>query len=138
MKIHNATLADVSEIYRIDAVTTKENARRQQIDRWVNAGAAFVALIEDVIVGYAVLEYNFFENGFITMLVVKNEARRKGVASALVDSLERRCTRAKLFTSTNASNLAMQALLKKRSYIASGKVFNLDEGDPELFFMKRV
>ena len=39
---------------------------------------------------------------------------------------------------TNLSNLPMQALLAKLNYQLSGVIHNLDEGDPELVFFKRV
>jgi hypothetical protein len=43
-----------------------------------------------------------------------------------------------LWTSTNESNAPMRALLAAHGYIPSGAVEGLDEGDPELFFRKRV
>ncbi len=43
----------------------------------------------------------------------------------------------KLFTSTNLSNLPMQALLAKLGYTLSGVIHNLDEGDPELVYFKK-
>ena len=45
---------------------------------------------------------------------------------------------AKLFTSTNQSNLGMQALLVRLGYEPSGIVHNLDEDDPELIYVKRI
>jgi hypothetical protein len=42
---------------------------------------------------------------------------------------------AKLFTSTNRSNLPMQALLAKLGFVQCGEVNELDPGDPELFFV---
>ncbi|MEO0538637.1 MAG: GNAT family N-acetyltransferase, partial [Cyanobacteria bacterium P01_A01_bin.123] len=42
------------------------------------------------------------------------------------------------FTSTNESNLLMQALMAKLRYIPSGIINNLDEGDPELVYFKRL
>ncbi len=40
----------------------------------------------------------------------------------------------KLFTSTNASNIAMQRLLVASGFIDSGIVHGLDDGDPELIY----
>lgn len=44
----------------------------------------------------------------------------------------------KLFTSTNLSNLPMQSLLSKSGYELSGVIHNLDVGDPEIVYYKRV
>jgi hypothetical protein len=66
------------------------------------------------VLGYGVLEYSFFSNGFISMLCIAASARRQGLGSALLEALASRCRTAKLFTSTNASNHAMRALLRGR------------------------
>jgi hypothetical protein len=50
--------------------------------------------------------------------------------------LESICRTAKLFTSTNLSNLPMQPLLAKLGYKLSGVIHNLDEDDPELVYVK--
>jgi len=138
MKIRYATESDVAAMYAVDHTAAEEGSRRQHIRNWVDAGRAIVALIDEVVVGYAALEYTFFSNGFISMLIVDTASRRKGVATALVKHLEKRCKTDKLFTSTNESNKPMQELMQSMSYEPSGTVYNLDEGDPELFYVKKL
>jgi GNAT superfamily N-acetyltransferase len=138
MRIRDATSSDVLAMYAIDHMAAEEGSRRQHIREWVAAGQAIVAVVDDVVAGYAVLDYTFFGCGFIAMLMVKKESRRKGVATALVAQLEGRCETEKLFTSTNESNKPMQALMQAMSFEPSGTVYNLDEGDPELFYVKRI
>lgn len=138
MKIRDATESDLEAIHGVDQMAAHEGGRRQQIREWVDAGRVVVALIDDLMVGYAVLEYSFFSNSFISMLMVDKASRRKGVATGLVKYLEGMCETDKLFTSTNESNKPMQDLLQSMSYEPSGIVHNLDEGDPELFYVKRL
>ena len=138
IKIRDATELDVAAIYAVDHEAAEEGIRRQHIREWIDAGRAIVALIDGVVVGYAALEYTFFSNGFISMLMVDGASRRQGGATALVKYLEERCETDKLFTSTNESNKPMQGLIQSMSYEPSGTVFNLDEGDPELFYLKRL
>jgi ribosomal protein S18 acetylase RimI-like enzyme len=138
MKIRDATPSDVPAMYAIDHMATKERNRQQHIREWVSKGKAIVAVIDNVVVGYAVLEYTFFGQGFISMLMVEKKNKRKGVATTLVTHLEERCETDKLFTSTNESNKPMQALMQSMSYEPSGTVYNLDDGDPELFYVKRL
>ncbi len=138
MKIRDATESDVVAMYGVDPMAAQEGSRRQHIREWVDTGRAVVALIDYVVVGYAVLEYSFFSNGFISMLMVDKASRRKGVATALIKCLEGTCETDKLFTSTNESNRPMQGLMQSMSYEPSGSVYNLDEGDPELFYVKRL
>jgi len=56
----------------------------------------------------------------------------------LVRHVEQECRTPKLFTSTNESNAPMRALLAKLGFSPSGVIENLDEGDPELVFFKRL
>jgi len=138
MMIRNATENEIDQIIAIDYIASTEETRRQQIREWIKKDCAIIALIDERILGYAVLEYTFFSCGFISMLIVQEEHRRYGIATALVKRLEEACNTEKLFTSTNESNIPMQAFLASMSYEPSGIVHNLDEGDPELFYFKRV
>ena len=138
MMIRNATENEVDQIIAIDYVASTEETRRQQIREWIKEDCAIIALVDGRVVGYAVLEYTFFSCGFISMLLVQEVHRRYGIATALVKRLEEACNTVKLFTSTNESNVPMQAFLESMSYEPSGIVHNLDEGDPELFYFKRV
>ena len=138
MRIRDATESDLEAMYTVVHMVAEEGSRRQHIREWVDAGRAIVALINEVVVGYAVIEYIFFSNGFISMLMVDKANRRKGIAAALVKHLEEICKTDKLFTSTNKSNKPMQGLMQSMSYEPSGTVYSLDEGDPELFYVKRL
>jgi hypothetical protein len=53
-------------------------------------------------------------------------------------AVESRCKESKLFTSTNLSNQPMQSLLANMGYRLCGVVEELDDGDPELVFVKRL
>jgi len=48
------------------------------------------------------------------------------------------CRTPKLFTSTNQSNVPMQGLLATLEFARSGLIENLDDGDPELVYFKRL
>jgi GNAT superfamily N-acetyltransferase len=89
-------------------------------------------------IGVVVLERSFYGNGFVSLLFVDAEHRRQGIATALMKHAERLCPTAKLFTSTNRSNEPMQRLCDALGYEPSGIIHNLDEGDPELVYVKRL
>ncbi|HQW36461.1 MAG TPA: GNAT family N-acetyltransferase, partial [Thermoflexales bacterium] len=111
--------------------------RRELIKRNVLAGNCYIALADGVL-GYVMLEYSFYGNGFVSLLYVSENARRMGAGSALMRHAESVCQTDKLFTSTNMSNAIMQALLDKLGYALSGVLHELDEGDPELVFFKKL
>jgi GNAT superfamily N-acetyltransferase len=72
------------------------------------------------------------------MVYIHFDYRRSGAGAALVKYLESHCQTPKIFTSTNLSNLPMQSLLAKLGYTLSGVIHNLDEGDPEIVYFKRL
>ncbi|MEA4890372.1 MAG: GNAT family N-acetyltransferase [Clostridiaceae bacterium] len=110
--------------------------RMDFIARAIKHGDCYIALSDDVIKAFAVMDYSFFDNAFIELLMVAEKDRRCGFGSALLNYLFAVCKTQKLFTSTNQSNLPMQNLLHKTGFTYCGKVDALDEGDPELFYIR--
>ena len=114
-----------------DAVSEVRPDDRQYIKRALTAGNCFAAFFDSRPVGYAVLDYTFYDNGFVPSLFVEASFRRRGIGASLMARLEAECQTNKLFTSTNLSNQPMQSLLAKRRYSLTGFIDNLDPGDPE-------
>ena len=137
VQIRQAEQEDIPGICSFDHLAGTEG-RRTFIENSVRSGSAYVAVLEGDVVGYTVLEYTFYSLGFIAMLYVHPDHRRTGLGSRLVHHIESVCRTDKLFTSTNESNLPMQALMVKLGYEPSGIINNLDEGDPELVYFKRL
>jgi GNAT superfamily N-acetyltransferase len=127
---------DVATLVAFDHVARADPRRGEFIRRSIAAGGCFVATVGGTPVGYAVLEHSFFGNGLIAMVYTRADRRRRGVGSALVARCEAACETAKLFTSTNLSNTPVQRLLAKCGYRMTGYIDNLDEGDPELVYLK--
>jgi ribosomal protein S18 acetylase RimI-like enzyme len=138
ISIRLANEGDVEALCSLDLVARREKKRREFIIRSVASGACSVAVAEEEVIGYGVLSYTFYDNGCIEMLYVHSDHRRRGAADALLRHLESVCETSKLFISTNLSNLVMQSLLAKSEYVLSGIIHNLDEGDPEIVYLKRL
>ena len=136
--IRPAQSIDKDSILSFDLVGTSDPRRVSFLQDSIKAGECFVSEKSGAITGYGILNYRFFGCGFVALLVVHSSYRRQGVGSVLMGALERECRHQKLFTSTNRSNLPMQALLEKIGYIRSGTIENLDEDDPELVYYKRL
>ncbi|MFF2777462.1 GNAT family N-acetyltransferase [Streptomyces sp. NPDC058052] len=136
MRRANGSEADA--LIGVDAVAVAgDPGRRASIRTWCRQGLAIVAEDASGPLGYCVVEYTFFEHGFVTLLTVAPPARRRGVGQRLLDAAAETCTSAKLFTSTNVSNQAMQRLLQRAGWSPVGLLHGLDEGDPELFYLHR-
>jgi len=134
--IRPAAKTDVDLICGFDHIAQQRKQRRAFVQRSVDAGTCFVAEAHHHVVGYAVLDYAFYEQGFISMLYIHPEYRRQGAGLTLMQHLGSICQTPKLFTSTNMSNLPMQSLLAKLGYNLSGVIHHLDEDDPELVYVK--
>ena len=138
MELRIATIKDADAIIAFDLVVVSEPARAQFIHDQIKSSACYVAVIDAKVVAYAVLNYKFYDNGWIEMLYVHPQFRRQEIGSALIRHLINECRTPKLFTSTNQSNYPMQQLLATLGFDRSGFIENLDEGDPELVYFKRL
>jgi len=127
-----AVAADAALLARVDP------ARRDRIDAAIARGGCWAAELDGRVVGYAIVSRGFFERDFIELLVVDAAHRRRGAGDCLLSAIERSVHGDRLFTSTNESNAPMRALLAKRGWLPSGRIENLDDGDPELVFVKLV
>ena len=136
--IRRAEVRDIRPLTDLDPIAATDPARRQFIREAVETGSAWVAERSGLTMGYATLDYDFFGQGFISLVMIHPAHRRQGAAAALIRHLESICQKKKLFTSTNESNRPMQALLEKLGYRRSGIIHNLDDGDPEIVYFKAV
>ena len=94
------------------------------------------AFSADVLAGYIIWDRAFFARPFAWLLGVAPAFRRRAIASRLLTAFTDECPGEAAFTSTNESNTAMHAVLRGCGFIPSGRVENLDPGDPEIFFYK--
>src|SRR5260370_13352767 len=135
--IRKAALDDVSAIASLDRDFASR--RREEFVRGAaQKGYAFVLEQDGQIIGLGVLEYTFFEQGFISLVYVSPSARRTGAGEMLVRYLVSICKTRKLFSSTNRSNEPMQALFTKVGFEPSGVIHNLDLDDPEIVYYKAL
>ncbi|WP_419880553.1 GNAT family N-acetyltransferase [Peribacillus sp. B-H-3] len=131
-----ANIADLNKIVCIDSEIIGNTSRRKFIKNAIDAGRCIIAMEEDNIVGFLIYDTNFFECSFISLIIVSPSKRRKGYASLLMDYMLSISTTAKVFSSTNRSNISMHKVFDSNGFIQSGIVENLDDGDPEIIYFK--
>lgn len=137
--IRRATSDDVHALIELDTYATAHTHRRVFIHDAVVRQECLVAV--DTVgrcAGYLVLTHDFFEYGFVALVVVSPAHQRQGIAQRLLAAAEAACKTPKLFTSTNASNTASQALFAKAGFVPSGQIDNLDDHDPERIYVKFI
>ncbi|GIH24012.1 hypothetical protein Aph01nite_23220 [Acrocarpospora phusangensis] len=136
LTVRRATPLDADALTALDPVAGHDGGeRRASIGRWCRRGSALLAETGAGPAGYCVLEYTFFEQGFVTMLMVAEPARGRGVGARLLRAAADSCRTPKLFTSANLSNHPMQRLLQRTGWQPAGLVHGLDDGDPEVFYL---
>jgi ribosomal protein S18 acetylase RimI-like enzyme len=136
--IKTATDDELEDIRTIDSMTLGSNRRRDFLTEAVKAGRCLVADVGGKVAGFGILEQTFYGQGFISLLIVHPDNRRKGVATALIRRMESACPTKKLFTSTNESNIAAQKTYESLDFVRSGYIENLDEDDPEIIYFKHL
>lgn len=134
--IERAANEDFEHICALDETVHGRPARRRLIGDAFAKGQIAVARVDGVIRGFVITDESFFEQFFVRLLMVHQDFRRRGIATALMRAAELDCQTGKLFTSTNQSNLPMQQLCDRLGFVRSGYIENLDEGDPELIYVK--
>lgn len=136
--IEQASSGDFEHIYELDETVRPGPSRRKFLaELCAHAGVA-VARVDDVVRGYVFFDESFFGHFYVRLLLVHPDFRRRGLATALMRAAELDCQTEKIFTSTNQSNLPMQRLCDRLGFVKSGYIENLDEGDPELIYIKRL
>ena len=138
MKIRKATETDASALKMVDTVVPLDGTRAKHIDEWLRHDEVLVAEINGQIVGYGVFNHAFFRQGNVDMLMIHPEHRGQKIGEHLLRELERLCDTSKLWVTTNMSNHRMQRLLARMDYKPAGYIHELDPGDPELIFFKRL
>ncbi len=136
--IERASSGDFEHICALDETVHAGPPRRRFIGEACAQGRVSVARVDDAIRGFVIIDESFFDQFFVRLLLVHPDFRHRGLATALMRAAEIDCHTDKLFTSTNQSNIPMQQLCERLGFVKSGYVENLDEGDPELIYVKML
>ena len=111
----------------------------ESLTRKVQRGDVLLAKQGEAIIGLLVAElYGFFDENVVSLVIVEEQYRRQGIATALVEEAEKIFGKGKLFLATNASNTGMRKFCDKLGYIQVGRIEIPGEDDPELVYLKRL
>ncbi len=125
--------ADIDRAIAIDEMVIGSDERSGYISSVAARGGLSVATLDNEIRAFCCLDHQyFFEQPFISLLIVDPGARRRGLGLKLLSFNSQ--GRREVWTSTNRSNVAMRALLEKSGWRLCGELEGLDAGDPEQFF----
>ena len=130
--------ADARALKALDTAVPRDPTRAEWIDRWLRQDTVLVAELDRRVVGYGVFNHGFFHQSQVDMLMLHPDYRGQRIGEQLLLALERKADTPKFFVTTNLTNHRMQRLLLRMGYSPCGYIDQLDPGDPELIFLKRM
>jgi GNAT superfamily N-acetyltransferase len=130
--------ADAEAIKSVDSMVAVDPARAPFFEQWLCEDTVVVAELDGQLVGFGVYNHGFFHQSQVERLMIHPDYRGKRIGGQLLEALEQMCDTPKLFVATNLSNHRMQKLLLRKGYTACGYIDELDPGDPELVFIKKL
>jgi ribosomal protein S18 acetylase RimI-like enzyme len=136
LEIRLAAPGDLPRVLAIDARASDPD-RRQRVTDALVLGECWVAESGGEVLGYAVVNTCFYGHPFVWLLNVAERFRRRGIGSALLRHTLDRFPDRKVFTSTNDSNRPSRAMMESLGFERAGQIEHLDEGDPELVYVRR-
>jgi hypothetical protein len=137
MKIKLANQNDVQDVITLDREMIGHNLRKKQIETAIQHERCLVIHEQSELAGFLLYHTEFFECCFVSLLMIKPSFQRKGLAKALLMSMDIFSPTNKIFSSTNQSNEVMHNVFERFGYIKSGIIENLDEDDPEIIYLKK-
>ena len=142
ISLRKATINDkvlvVDFDYNLDKVEHIELKREEKITKAILGDECFIILSDNKAVGFVIFDYRFFDQGWIELIILDEKYRGRGIGGQAIDLICKQCKTNKVFTSTNSSNIQMQKALSKLGFSFAGKINGLDDGDPELFYYKKI
>jgi GNAT superfamily N-acetyltransferase len=81
---------------------------------------------------------DWFQCTFVSLVGVREDVRRRGVARALFEAVERISPSPRLFSSTEETNTVSIRMHAALGFAPSGYIDNLPQGYRELLFYKRL
>jgi GNAT superfamily N-acetyltransferase len=97
-----------------------------------------VAEAPDGIVGFLAYRTDWFQCTFVSLVVVREDFRRKGIAREFYRTVETVSLSPRVFSSTEETNAASIQMHSALGFSPSGYIDNLPQGVRELLFYKRL
>ena len=111
--------------------------KRARFLRALDRGEVRVLESDGRAIGFSWLT-EFIGHTFVNVLAVAEHERRRGFAGDLLAAAAEEAATDRIFISTNRSNAPMHAVLERYGWLRCGEVDQLDPGDPEIFYVKRL
>jgi GNAT superfamily N-acetyltransferase len=97
-----------------------------------------VAASDESIVGFLAYRIDWFQCTFVSLVVVREDFRRRGIAREMFKAVEAMSPTPRLFSSTEETNAVSIRMHAALGFAPSGHIDNLPQGSRELVFYRRI
>jgi GNAT superfamily N-acetyltransferase len=129
---------DAAGCAELAATVTGEERAGPFIKSHLERHHLIVAEANQEIVGFLAYRTDWFQCTFVSLVVVREDFRRKGIAREFFKSVEAVSPSPRVFSSTEETNAASIRMHTALGFQPSGHVDNLPQGVRELLFYKRI
>jgi GNAT superfamily N-acetyltransferase len=138
MVVRDPRPADMSAAVALAAEVLGPDRAGQWLRVHADQHPLLVADEDDEVIGVIAYRTDWFQCTMVSLVAVRPERRRRGVARALYAALERICPGSRLFSSTAETDAVSIRMHTALGFTPSGHIDNLPQGYRELLFYKRL
>lgn len=138
MEIREVKASDLDAVVNLAAEVMGPERAGPFVRSHVERHHLLVADDGDDVAGVLAYRTDWFQCTLVSLAAVREDRRRRGVARALFEAVERMSPRPRLFSSTEETNAPSIRMLAALGFTPSGHIDNLPQGYRELLFYKRL
>lgn len=138
MEIREVKPSDLAAIMTLAAVVFGPDRAGPFVRSHVERHHLLVADDGNDVAGVLTYRTDWFQCTFVSLVAVREDRRRRGIARALFEVVERMSPSPRLFSSTEETNAPSIRMHTALGFTPSGHIDNLPQGYRELLFYKRL
>ena len=138
IEIRLPRLADAGPCSELAALVIGEERAGAFIKSHLERHHLIVAESDADVVGFLAYRVDWFQCTFVSLVVVREDFRRRGIAREFFKTVEAVSPTPRLFSSTEETNAVSIRMHGALGFTPSGHIDNLPQGCRELVFYKRI
>lgn len=138
MEIRHVERADLARVVALAADVIGPERAAPFVRSHLERHHILVVEADAEVVGMLAWRADWFQCTFVSLVSVREDRRRRGIARALFKELEGRSPSPRLFSSTEETNAVSIRMHTALGFAPSGHIDNLPQGYRELLFYKRL
>jgi GNAT superfamily N-acetyltransferase len=138
IEIRLPRLADATPCAELAALVIGEERAGAFIKSHLERHHLIVAESDESVVGFLAYRIDWFQCTFVSLVVVREDYRRRGIAREMFKAVEAMSPTPRLFSSTEETNAVSIRMHAALGFTPSGHIDNLPQGSRELVFYRRI